>query len=165
MKFLNHLLLWLLTVEVSLYLKFTQPSLSRVTRIRRIDSLADEYRRMAQGNPHQNLVPKFTSSRLQKWLINRRSRCADYPRSAAEDKYLRGRQREAKLLAAKKTPRIHKAPGWALLSLSKWLFAAKTCERVFLQAIIDMQCEYNEALCEGRSHKARWVIIRGRWSF
>lgn len=55
-------------------------------------------------------------------------------------------------------------PGWALLSFLAWLFSTRTIDRVFKPAVSDMQKEHIDALAEGKTWKARWVVVRGYWS-
>lgn len=61
--------------------------------------------------------------------------------------------------------RISKAPGHYLLRIAEFAFSKKTFTEVFEPTIRDLRDEYNEALLEGRSWKARWVRSRGYWSF
>lgn len=56
-------------------------------------------------------------------------------------------------------------PGKILLSMSEIVFTKKFFERVVLHAILDMREEYNEALSQNRIWKARWVRVRGTYSF
>lgn len=62
-------------------------------------------------------------------------------------------------------PRLHQPPGLGLLRIAEFLYTRKTFEDVFLPTVTDLQDEYMEALAQGRTHKARWVRIRGYWSF
>ena len=52
-----------------------------------------------------------------------------------------------------------------LRSVSEFVFSKKTLEHVVDPIIADMQAEYFEALEAKRRYKARWVLIRGHWSF
>ncbi len=60
---------------------------------------------------------------------------------------------------------IRHAPGHYLLSFANFLYSKKTYERVFVEQISDMREEYYEALSEGKDWKARWIIVRGWYSF
>ena len=55
---------------------------------------------------------------------------------------------------------ITSPPGSLVLKVAEFL-SRKLHERVFLQAVLDMREEYNEALFTGRREKAQWVLIRG----
>jgi hypothetical protein len=61
--------------------------------------------------------------------------------------------------------RIHRMPGYGLARISKLIYSKKTFEEVFEPAISDMQVEYLEAIEQGELHKAKWVVLRGRFSF
>ncbi|HUT50397.1 MAG TPA: hypothetical protein VM325_13740 [Alphaproteobacteria bacterium] len=76
-----------------------------------------------------------------------------------------------KLLESRNTPSqrnrrpIHRPPGWRLHRLATFVYSPKTFDRVFVQTLRDMQDEHSEALSQGRLLKARWVVLRGYWSF
>jgi hypothetical protein len=55
---------------------------------------------------------------------------------------------------------IISAPGSLVLKVAELLCSRKDYERVFLQTVLDMREEYNEALFQGRKRKAQWVLIR-----
>ena len=59
-----------------------------------------------------------------------------------------------------KSSNLTVAPGSLVLKVAEFLCTKKVYERVFLQAVLDMREEYNEALSSGRKRKARWVLIR-----
>ncbi len=61
--------------------------------------------------------------------------------------------------------RLFKPSGNLLLSMAEFLYSSKTYQRVFLPIISDMREEYFEALPQNRIWKARWVRVRGTWSF
>jgi hypothetical protein len=56
---------------------------------------------------------------------------------------------------------VSSAPGHHLLKIVEFLCTKKVYERVFLQAVLDMREEHNEALFAGQKRKAQWVLIRG----
>jgi hypothetical protein len=56
---------------------------------------------------------------------------------------------------------ITSPPGSLVLKVAEFLCSPKLHERVFLQAVLDMRDEYNEALFQGQKKKAQWVLIRG----
>jgi hypothetical protein len=56
-------------------------------------------------------------------------------------------------------------PGQKLYELADFLFSKQTNERVFFPVVADMREEYFEALSQNRIWKARWVHVRGTWSF
>lgn len=56
-------------------------------------------------------------------------------------------------------------PGYALLYVSEFTFSKKTLQLVVVPVISDMREEYFEALLQNRIWKARWVRVRGTWSF
>jgi hypothetical protein len=61
--------------------------------------------------------------------------------------------------------RVRQAPGSRLLWLADLLFSRKSVEEVLEDAVIDMRREYFEALADGRTGKARWIRLRGTWTF
>jgi hypothetical protein len=63
-------------------------------------------------------------------------------------------------VARKPAKAITSPPGSLVLKVTDFLCTKKVYERVFLQAVLDMREEYNEALFSGRKEKARWVLIR-----
>ena len=63
------------------------------------------------------------------------------------------------------THKIIPAPGFGLLRIAKFVFSKKAREQVFVPIICDMQVEHINALEEGNLLKARWVVIRGQFSF
>lgn len=60
---------------------------------------------------------------------------------------------------------IVRPPGALLGTISEFVFSKKTLERVVRPIIADMQTEYFEALAAKRRYKAKWIRIRGCWSF
>lgn len=65
----------------------------------------------------------------------------------------------------KNVNRLSRPPGSFLLSVSDFFCSKKTREEVAEQVIADMRIEYNEALSERRTIKARWIRLRYCWSF
>jgi hypothetical protein len=63
------------------------------------------------------------------------------------------------------SPRLHRAPGFTLLRVAEFVYSKKVFEEIIQPTIIDFQGEYVEALAAGRNWKARWVLLRGYWSF
>lgn len=61
--------------------------------------------------------------------------------------------------------RISLPPGSLLNCLAELFCAPKTMQRLVDPIIADMQTEHCKALAEGRNVKARWIRIRGYWSF
>jgi hypothetical protein len=57
------------------------------------------------------------------------------------------------------------APGSKLLAFSDFFFSNKQFVSVYGPIISDMREEYFEALSQNRIWKARWVRVRGTWSF
>jgi hypothetical protein len=55
--------------------------------------------------------------------------------------------------------------GSKLHSFAGFVYSKKTLEMVFLPIISDMRQEYFEALSKNQIWKARWVRVRGTWSF
>ncbi len=62
-------------------------------------------------------------------------------------------------------PKIHRSPGFKLLSAAEFLFSAKTYSEVLEPTLRDLRLEHIEALAAGRIGKARWVKLRGYFSF
>jgi hypothetical protein len=56
-------------------------------------------------------------------------------------------------------------PGQKLEIMSEFLFSKKFFSNVIFPLISDMREEYFEALSQNRMWKARWVRVRGTWSF
>ncbi len=65
----------------------------------------------------------------------------------------------------KLTKRILRPPGFKLQAFADLFFSPKTYGNVLEPVLRDLQAEHMEALAEGRPRKARWVHIRGTWSF
>lgn len=61
--------------------------------------------------------------------------------------------------------RLHRPPGYGLLWFADFFYSKKSVEECLRPTIQDLQDEYAEALAAKRPHKARWVRIRGTWSF
>lgn len=61
--------------------------------------------------------------------------------------------------------RLHRPPGYGLLWVADFFYSKKSVEECLRPTIQDLQDEYAEALAANRPHKARWVRIRGTWSF
>ncbi len=61
--------------------------------------------------------------------------------------------------------RIHRPPGFKLQAFADFFFSRKTYEIVLEPVLRDLQDEHIEALAEDQLWKARWVRIRGTWSF
>lgn len=60
---------------------------------------------------------------------------------------------------------LYRSPGWRLRRLAELVFSPKTCTTVLEPPLADLQKEYFQALAENRPWKARFVLIRGYWSF
>jgi hypothetical protein len=60
---------------------------------------------------------------------------------------------------------IKEVPGWGLRKVAELFFSPKTYREVFEPTLRDLLDEYCEALAANRPWKARWVRIRGYWSF
>jgi hypothetical protein len=60
---------------------------------------------------------------------------------------------------------LHRPPGYGLLWFADFFYSRKSVEECLRPTIQDLQDEYAEALAANRLHKARWVRIRGTWSF
>jgi hypothetical protein len=60
---------------------------------------------------------------------------------------------------------IARAPGWRLNAFAKFVFPKKIYERVLQPTLADLESEYAEALAEGDVLKAKWVKVRGIYSF
>ena len=68
-------------------------------------------------------------------------------------------------LLTPKRGQIYAPPGRHLFRFADFFFSKRTNERILQELLRDMQEEYNEALATGRPWKARWVHIRGTYSF
>jgi hypothetical protein len=68
-------------------------------------------------------------------------------------------------VATKRESRLHRPPGYGLLWFADFFYSRKSVEECLRPTIQDLQEEYTEALAAKRLHKARWVRIRGTWSF
>jgi hypothetical protein len=56
-------------------------------------------------------------------------------------------------------------PGHNLIEFASFLFSKRANQMIYLPLISDMREEYNEALFQNRTWKARWIHIRGIYSF
>ena len=61
--------------------------------------------------------------------------------------------------------KVARSPGWRLHRLGSLFFSPKTFKNVLEPVLSDMQVEIFEALSDNRPFKARWVQIRGYWTF
>lgn len=61
--------------------------------------------------------------------------------------------------------RISRPPGHFLRMFGEFFYSKKTFAEILEPTIADLREEYNDALIEGREWKARWVRVRGYWSF
>src|SRR5215208_6006124 len=61
--------------------------------------------------------------------------------------------------------RLIKAPGTCLIALVDFLFRPATVELTFKPLIADWQSEYFDALNQGHTIKARWIMVRYRFHF
>jgi hypothetical protein len=61
--------------------------------------------------------------------------------------------------------RVQAPPGRKLQAFAEFFFSRKTNSEVFEPTLRDLLDEYCEALQEKRPWKARWVCVRGYWSF
>jgi hypothetical protein len=66
---------------------------------------------------------------------------------------------------SRQTRAVHAPPGHILLAFAEFFFAKQTVAEILGPAIYDMRGEHAEALAERRWWKAKWVRIRGTWSF
>jgi hypothetical protein len=60
---------------------------------------------------------------------------------------------------------LHRPPGHILLTISEFAISKRLYALVCVPIIFDMREEYFEALSLNRPCKARWVLIRSRYSF
>lgn len=60
---------------------------------------------------------------------------------------------------------LQRPPGYGLLWFADFFYSRKSVEECLRPTIQDLQDEYAEALYAKRPYKARWVRIRGTWSF
>lgn len=61
--------------------------------------------------------------------------------------------------------RLRGVPGGELRKWAEFFFSRNVYEKIFEPTLHDLFCEYCEALNLHRPWKARWVRIRGYWSF
>ncbi|HET7461674.1 MAG TPA: hypothetical protein VFJ82_10505 [Longimicrobium sp.] len=69
------------------------------------------------------------------------------------------------VIASTPARRISSPPGRGLLAIAEFLFSARSLETVLKPTIDDLRSEYNQALFECRNYKAKWIRVRGTWSF
>jgi hypothetical protein len=72
---------------------------------------------------------------------------------------------ELVILMGKANGTIRLPPGAKLLQLTDFLYTKRKQEKVFEEIVRDMREEYFEAMAQNRIGKARWVRIRGTYSF
>jgi hypothetical protein len=60
---------------------------------------------------------------------------------------------------------LQRPPGYGLLWFADFFYSRKSVDECLRPTIQDLQDEYVEALAAKRPQKARWVRIRGTWSF
>lgn len=56
-------------------------------------------------------------------------------------------------------------PGWRLRRIAEFCFSAETYAQVLEPTLADLQQEFFDALAKNDPWKARFVLIRGHWSF
>lgn len=56
--------------------------------------------------------------------------------------------------------RLQRPPGTYVRSVLAFLLPKSAFDSIFSQQILDMREEYFEALDDGRSNKARWIVVR-----
>lgn len=78
---------------------------------------------------------------------------------------LRGQRRGVPSWRGRSAPSVSSPPGSRLRHCCDLIFSKRTCSEVLIPTVRDLQDEYFEALHQGRRGKARWVVIRGYWSF
>jgi hypothetical protein len=61
--------------------------------------------------------------------------------------------------------RLSSPPGVGLRALAELIFSTKSYLEIFVPVFRDLFDEYCQALETGRPWKARWVRLRGYWSF
>jgi len=61
--------------------------------------------------------------------------------------------------------RVHRPPGFGLCKFASRVYGKKAYNDVVVSSIENLQHEHIEALAAGQWHEARWVLIRGYWSF
>jgi len=72
---------------------------------------------------------------------------------------------EALKMSQRGSDKFIKPPGSRVLQIAQFCYSRKKYERIFLQTAADMREEYFEACSAGQIWKARWVHVRGVWSF
>jgi len=60
---------------------------------------------------------------------------------------------------------VRRPVGSSLRGLAEFLVSKKSFEQIYEPLVSDMRLEYCEALAANRWWKARWVWVRGNWSF
>ena len=60
---------------------------------------------------------------------------------------------------------IKAPPGYKLLAFAQFLYSKKSYTIIFEPIVSDLQDEHIEALAAEQICKARWVLLRGYWSF
>jgi len=73
--------------------------------------------------------------------------------------------REPKRLQQPEPVRVSAPPGHTLLAIAEFLCSERTFDEILRPTIDDMRREYNQALADDRRAKAKWVRMRGTWSF
>ena len=56
-------------------------------------------------------------------------------------------------------------PGALLLRAASRFCSPESCEEILEPTILDVREEYGNALAAGQLEEARWVLVRGYWSF
>ena len=61
--------------------------------------------------------------------------------------------------------RVQQPFGTHLLTIAEFFFSHQSFEGILEPTVLDVREEYHEALYTNRRWKARWVLVRGYWSF
>jgi hypothetical protein len=99
-------------------------------------------------------------------LIDRAQSTSDDMESIAERKFTLLNLVEGLFIRSNFSKKMKtRPPGYMLLKVVAFLASKKFYSTVALQTISDMREEYFEALSQNRIWKARWVRLRGTYSF
>jgi hypothetical protein len=121
----------------------------------------EQLRRLRNHIAHLNRYP----SEGEYWVIYKLTKEAELAsRRAKRWASIRGAL-NALAAAFDRRGKIVRPPGMRLNAIAEFLFAKNTYERVFQPTIADLQREYLDALAQDRLWKARWIWLRGHYSF
>lgn len=133
----------------------------RSTRVQHLEAEIALHESLAAVSEMCSKFPLPEGLTEEQLAVERVRRTDDLFSILESEKRLRKLRKELRRLS----PRIHTPPGSHLARFADFIFSKRVYETVFVPVLRDIFDEYCEALNRGRLWKAKWVCLRGHWSF